>query len=106
MDVRNIQKLMKQMSTEELPVTRADFLLENGKILRIEKPAVTKMQVMGQITYQVTGDAKEVSGGAAEDDVQMVVAGAGCSEEDARKALTENGGDIAAAILKLKGRIT
>jgi len=38
----------------------------------------------------------------SDEDVQLVVEQTGASPEEARKALEETGGDIAAAILKLK----
>jgi nascent polypeptide-associated complex subunit alpha len=110
MDVRNLQKMMKQMNTEELPAERVDILLEGGKILRIAKPSVVKMQIMGQVTFQVSGDATEVDGAAPDEsysdegDVRLVVAGCGCTDEEAKKALAESRGDIAAAILKIKGQ--
>ncbi len=112
LDVRNLQRMMKQMNTQEIPAEKVEFHLSGGRKLVIEKPSVVKMEVMGQINYQVSGNAREVqidigpspasSAAAEEGDADLVSSATGSSKEDARAALSETGGDIAAAILKLK----
>lgn len=103
MDVRNLQKIMKQMSTEELDATRVEIFLSGGRRLAIENPSVVRMQVMGQTTFQVSGEASEVLGASSgADDIKVVMDAAGCPADAASKALEESGGDIAAAILRLK----
>ena len=48
------------------------------------------------------GEAREESKGIPDGDIKMVAAQASVSEEDAKKALEESGGDIAEAITRLK----
>jgi len=111
MDVRNLQKIMKQMSTEELPAERVEIFLSGGKKLVIESPSAMRMQVMGQTTFQISGEAREeaTSGEApntpqfSEEDVAIVAEKAGKGLEEAKRALEGANGDIAQAILSLSG---
>ena len=58
--------------------------------------------MMGQDTFQVTGDVTETPGKEfSEDDVELVVDQTGASPEDARAALREKG-DLTQAIMKLR----
>lgn len=83
-----------------------------GKEIVIENASVAIMDAHGQRSYQISGDATErpLSGTAAEEekpveipesDVDLVVAQTGAKPEDARAALLEAKGDLAAAILLL-----
>ncbi len=101
---------MKQMSTEELRAERAEIFLSGGKKLVIESPSAMKMQVMGQTTFQISGNVVEVgaslSGGEgvdkfSEEDSAIVAEKTGKSLEEAKRALEGANGDIAKAILSL-----
>ena len=63
------------------------------------------MNVMGQETYQVEGQAREVELEyeieIPYEDVEMVASSAKVSENEARAALEECKGDLAEAIMKL-----
>ena len=106
MDPRAMQRMMKQMGmeTEEIPATKVTFELEGGKKLIIADPKVTAMTMQGQKTYTVMGAAQEESGKKEipAEDITMVVDATGKSKTDAKKALEEHDGDIAAAITALK----
>ena len=102
MNPRDMQKIMKQMKTEEIDAEEVLVRLKNGKEMVVENPSVVKMSIMGQETLQVSGRLVEKVGVFSDEDVGMVAEQAGVSKEDARKALEESG-DIAAAILRLKG---
>jgi nascent polypeptide-associated complex subunit alpha len=82
------------------------------KEIVIENASVAIMDAHGQRSYQISGDATErpLSGTEAiegpeleipESDVDLVVAQTGANHEDARAALLEAKGDLAAAILLL-----
>jgi nascent polypeptide-associated complex subunit alpha len=85
-----------------------------SKDIIIEAPSVTLMTVQGQPIYQVMGgEVSEVQpqaqstaqpSGPQDSDVQLVAQQAGKSADEARKALAESGGDLAKAILLLKGQ--
>lgn len=98
-----VQRMMKQMGikSESIEAERVIFELKDKKFV-IENPSVTVVDMQGQKTYTVMGEAKEESRGIPDDDIKMVAGQASVSEEEAKKALEETAGDIAEAITKLK----
>jgi nascent polypeptide-associated complex subunit alpha len=73
-----------------------------NKEIVIHNPSVAKVNMMGQETFQISGDVEErEKQGFSEEDVGMVAEKAGVSQEQARAALQRFGG-IAEAILGLK----
>ena len=116
MSPRDLRRAMKKLGIkmEELRVERVVFELEDGRKLVVDSPQAILMRAKGQpTTIYVIGEPREVveeeqseeAGGLeiSEEDVMLVAEQAGVSPEEARKALEETGGDIAEAILKLKG---
>ncbi len=102
MNPAQMKRMMRQlgMKSQELNAKRVIFELEDGKIV-IEDPSVTSIEVQGQKTYTVLGEERKESN-IPEEDVKMVAAQSGKTEEEARKALEECKGDLAEAIKKLK----
>jgi nascent polypeptide-associated complex subunit alpha len=104
MNPKKMQGMMKKMgiSQTQLDVHRVVFEMADGNIV-IDEPSVVKIMMQGQETYQVAGEAREESsGGVSDDDVAMVVEKTGKGEDEVRKFLEDNGGDIALAIMELK----
>ncbi len=111
LDPRKLQQMVRQMKVEEVPATRVVIETPSGNLV-FDKPSVTAMLVPGAgKAYQVLGTPKQEAAGApgpaappepSADDVTLVKEQAGVSEEEAREALRQAGGDLAAAILKLK----
>lgn len=99
-------KMMKQ-AMRRMGITQEDIdareviIRTSGKDIIIRNPQVARVNMAGQETFQISGDITEA--GISEDDVKTVAAQADVSAEAARKALEESGGDLAEAILKLKG---
>jgi len=93
--------MMKKMGIDQEEIDADRVIIEgsDGKIV-IENPDVQKITMQGQVSWQITGDAKEEEEGIREEDVKLVAEKAGKSEDEARKALEESG-DIAEAIVKL-----
>ena len=106
MNPKAMQAMMKQMGlqTEEIPAKKVVIEQENGKKIVIEPAQVTSMTMQGQKTFTVMGKEREEAGTPEipHEDVKMVAEQTQASEEDAKKALEENDGDIAAAITALK----
>ena len=106
MNPRDMQRMMKQLGikSEELDVKRVVFELA-GKKLVIDSPNVSAVEMGGQKTYTVMGEAREEAAavGVPEGDVKLVMEQAGCSKKEAEAALKGTNGDIAEAIAKLKG---
>ncbi|ODS37040.1 MAG: nascent polypeptide-associated complex protein [Candidatus Altiarchaeales archaeon WOR_SM1_86-2] len=109
---KQMKQMMKRMGMK-MDEIDADVVIIRGmnREIVIENPQVAKISMQGKETFQITGDVseKEVEeGGEAaveinEEDVEMVAQQAGVSSEDARKALEEANGDLAEAIMRLKG---
>lgn len=107
MNPRQMKQAMKKMGLQQqdLNVKQAVFKMQDKELV-INNPSVSKINVMGQETYQVVGEVQEqplnVLAEISDDDVQMVVEQVDCSKEDAEKALKNSKGDLAEAILNLK----
>jgi len=105
MNPSQMQGMMKKMgiSQTQLNVNRVVFETDDGNLI-IEDPSVLKIKMQGQETYQVSGEAVEESVESfSDEDVKMVVSQTEKGEDEARVALKESDGDIADAIMKLKG---
>jgi len=100
---RQMKRMMRQlgMEMEELDAKEVIIRLEDREII-ISNPKVSVVKAMNQRTYQVVGEEKEVQR-IPEEDVTIVAEQAGVNEEEALRALRESGGDLAEAIMKLKG---
>lgn len=101
---KQIEGMMKKMgiAQNQIDVKRVIFELED-KNLVIDEPSVTQINMQGQTTWQVAGEATEESKEAfSDEDVEMVKEKTGKSDEEVRDFLDKNNGDIALAILELK----
>ena len=101
---KDMEKMMKKMGIkqEEIPATEV-IIKTLDKDLVIHNPQVSKVNAMGQETFQITGDVEEVSPQSfSDEDVKTVAEQAHVSQEKARAALEESQGDLAQAILKLQ----
>ena len=102
---RDIEKAMRRMGIQQQSLDATEVIIKlKGRELIVHNPNVVKVNMMGEETLQITGriEERKIETFTAQD-VRMVAEQAGCDEGKARAALEETGGDIAAAILKLKG---
>ena len=104
MDPKNMAKMMKQMGikSDEIDATKVTIELKEGGRLVIFEPSVVQIEMKGEKSFQISGKVQEEED-AGEDDIRMVMEAAGCSREEAMNALRETDGDIAEAIIHLKG---
>ena len=104
MDPKNMQKVMRQMGikSEEIEASKVTIELKEGGRLVVFEPSVVQIEMHGEKSFQVSGKVAEEQE-AGEDDLRMVMEASGCSREEAQNALRETGGDIAEAIIRLKG---
>jgi nascent polypeptide-associated complex subunit alpha len=113
---RELRRMLKRMgiTVEELDAEEVVIKLSDGRRMLIESPSsVALMKAKGQpnMIYVIGGSIKEVreveeeSQPFTEEDVKLVAEQAGVSLDEARKALEETKGDIAEAILRLKGQV-
>ncbi|MBU1201946.1 MAG: nascent polypeptide-associated complex protein [Nanoarchaeota archaeon] len=104
---RQMKQAMKKMGLQqtELDVLQVIFKMKDVDLV-IDNPSVSKINMMGQETYQVVGEVREQKADAtpeiSEEDIQTVVEQVGCLEKEAKKALEETKGDLALAIMNLK----
>jgi nascent polypeptide-associated complex subunit alpha len=100
---KQMGQMMKKfgIKNEEIDAKQVVILLNSGKKLVIDNPQVQSIEMQGNKTYTIAGNAREESG-VPDEDVTMVAESAGVSKEKAKEALTKSNGDIAAAIIALK----
>lgn len=106
MNPRKMQQMMRQLGIQQQELPAEEVLIKmKDKIIVITNPSVQKVNMMGQETFQISGEIeeRELSEKAeiSEDDVETVMAQAKVSREQAVAALEEADGDLAQAILNL-----
>lgn len=101
---KQLEKAMKQMGVRQEEIDATEVVIKtHDKELVIRNPHVTKVNMMGQESIQITGSIEERDlKPYNKEDVKTVMEQAGCSEEEAREALEKSKGDLAEAILSLK----
>lgn len=102
---RQIEKMMKQMGMQSQEIPAEEVIIKGpDRTLIITNPQVTRVNAMGQDTFQIVGNVmEEAVEKFTTDDVRMVMDQTGANENEAKAALEETG-DLAGAILKLKTR--
>ena len=102
-DPSKIQGMMKKLGIkqEEIDTLRVVIEKTDGSKIIIDNPNVSKINMQGQESFQITGEAREESGGLNKEDINSVMEKTGCSKEQAEKALKDSNGDLAEAILSL-----
>jgi nascent polypeptide-associated complex subunit alpha len=101
---RQLEKMAKKMGIETQPIDATEVIIRTPeKEILISNPQVSRVNMMGQDSWQITGDVSERSlEKFTEDDVRMVASQAKVGDEEARAALTEADGDLAQAIMNLR----
>ena len=105
MNPREVQKAMKRLGIQQEEIDAQEVIIKTPyKDLLIKNPHVSKVNMMGQETYQITGEEEERERKIEinEEDISTVMEQANVDEETARKAIEESKGDLAEAILSLK----
>jgi nascent polypeptide-associated complex subunit alpha len=102
---RKMASMMKQMGIdiEEIENVEEVIIRTHQKDIVFKDAQVSIMDARGTKTYQVMGTPQEVLREATipEEDVTLVMEQTKSNNTDARNALKETKGDIAAAIMKL-----
>ncbi len=109
MNPRKVAAMMKQMGVQQVDIPATEVIIRSeGKDFVIRNPSVAKVNMMGQETFQISGEVHEQEHSTApdisDDDVKTVMEQAGVSEEKAKEAIEEAEGDLAEAIMKLSER--
>ncbi len=104
---RQMQQMMKKMGIQQVDIPAVKVIIQTeDKEYVFDHPSVAKVNLMGQETYQIVGNAEERTLSTApeisEDDIKTVMEQTGAGKEEAQKAIEEAKGDLAEAILKLQ----
>ena len=104
---RELSKAMQRMGIQQQEIEAQEVIIRcPDKDIIITNPQVAKVNMMGQDTWQITGNAEEKPRSSEpdikEEDVQTVVQQTGKSRDEALKAIKSAKGDLAQAILNLQ----
>ncbi|MCL2862964.1 MAG: nascent polypeptide-associated complex protein [Methanimicrococcus sp.] len=104
MNPKKMQGMMKQLGIEMVDIDAEQVIIKtaDGDLI-IDNPSISIMRAQGVDTYQINGDVRKAPKQTVipDEDVRLVCEQTGATEEKARKALEENNGDLAEAILSL-----
>ncbi len=107
MNPRQMKQAMKRMGIQQVDIDASEVIIRTPeKEIVITDPQVAKVNMMGQQTYQITGEeherALDTAAEISEEDVKTVAQQANVDEETAQKAIDAANGDLAEAIMKLQ----
>ncbi len=107
LNMKNMAKAMKRMGIQQTELEAKQVIIKlDGKELVFNSPQVSKVNMMGQETYQIVGNPEEknesVTPEISEDDIKTVMEQTGKSHDESKTAIENNNGDLAAAIMELK----
>ena len=100
-----MEKMMKQLGikTEELDAKDVRITTKDGVVV-LKNPKISIMNMRGQKIFQIIPEEiVEEQESTNDEDIELIMSQTNCSKEEAEKALKESNGDIAEAILKIKG---
>ena len=93
---------MSKMGIKQEEVEASRVVIESGdKKIVISNPQVVKITMQGNESWQISGEAREETGGISEEDIKIVSEKTGKSQKEAKKALEDANGDLAQAINNL-----
>ena len=109
MNPREMQKAMKRLGIKQEEIEAEIVIIKTAdRDFIIRNPQVSRVNMMGQETFQIAGKVEEAeknaNGGINEEDITTVMDQAKCSREDAVSALEEANGNIAEAIMNLQSK--
>lgn len=110
LDPKALKKLMDRMGIKSSEVSAQRVVIEGQESdIIIEQPQIMMIEAQGTRSFQISGNVSERHKQTekieiSEDDVRMVKEQSGVNDDEAvRAALEATNGNIAEAILKLKG---
>jgi nascent polypeptide-associated complex subunit alpha len=104
---RQMQQMMKRMGIQQQEIDAQEVIIKCvDKEIIITNPTVSKVNMMGQETFQINGNVheRELSNTPeiSEEDVQTVMEQTNVDYNKAKKAIEDTKGDLAEAIMKLQ----
>lgn len=100
---KQLEKMARKMGMQMTEIPAEEVVIKtHEKDIVIKDPHISKVNMMGQETFQITGEVSEREKEKfSEKDIRMIMEKTGSDEEEAEEALHETN-DIAEAILRLK----
>lgn len=103
---RKMQQMMKQLGIQQVDIPAVEVIIRTAqKEIVITSPSVAKVNMMGQETFQISGDIEERSLSTtpeiSEEDIQAVMEQTGADKATAKRAIEKHQGDLAEAIMEL-----
>ena len=100
---------MKRLGIRQEEIDAVEVIIRTpDKDLVITNPHVSKINLMGQETFQVVGKITEIEKNQKievnDDDIATIMEQTNCDKEEALEALEECNGNLAEAILKLQNK--
>ena len=107
MNQKQMKQAMKKMGMKQEEIDASEVVIKcPNKEIVISPAQVSKIDMMGQETYQVVGEAKErelsKEPEVSDDDIKTVTEQTGVDRETAMEAIEANNGDLASAIMHLQ----
>ena len=107
MNSRKAAQMMKKMGIQQVEIPATEVIIKTPeKEIIITEPQVSKVNMMGQETFQIIGNINErqlsTEPEINNDDIKTVMEQANVPEDEAKKAISDSEGDLAKAILSLK----
>lgn len=104
---KQMQQAMKRMGIQQQEIDAEEVIIKcSDKEIVIKNPSVARINMMGQKSYQISGNEterdvkREIE--ISEEDIETVMEQTNCSKEEALAAIKKHNGDLAEAILELK----
>ena len=102
-----MQQMMRKMGIQQSDLNATQVIIRLAdKELIFDHPSIAKVNMMGQVTFQLTGEYTEHSLSTApeisDDDIQTVMEQASVNRDTAKSALEKSQGDLAKAIMSLQ----
>ncbi len=100
---KQMAQAMRAMGIKQKEIAADEVVIRSaGREIVVSNPQVIEIDMKGAKSFQVVGKISERAV-LPKEDVGMVAEQAGVSMEKAREALKKSDGDIAKAIMELKG---
>lgn len=107
MNPRKMQQMMRKMGIQQVEIPATEVIIKTpDKDIIITEPSVSKVNMMGQETFQISGNVNErektTEPEISEDDIKTVIEQTKVDEKTAKEALAKAKGDLAKAIMDLQ----
>ncbi|MFH1641819.1 MAG: nascent polypeptide-associated complex protein [Nanoarchaeota archaeon] len=107
MNSRQAKMMMRKMGIQQQDIEATEVIIKTPeKDLVIKNPQVAKVNMMGQETFQISGEISEIEVLSEleinNEDISTVMDQTGVDEEKAKESIKQHNGDLAAAIMSLK----